>query len=125
MGEVATGGLPRTLGVCARWSARGLSVLVVVLLLAIFVGEGFPLSVLHGRVLSLFLCLPVGLVLGTLLGWRFEAIGGGTAVGSIVCFYALQWSSPPRGFWFLLLALPGALFLLAALLDPFSPSRRR
>jgi hypothetical protein len=113
------------LGVIARWTARALSVPMVILLLAIFVGEGFPLSVLHGRVLSLFLCLPVGLVLGTALGWRFEVLGGATAVGSIACFYAIQWSSPPRGPWCLLLALPGALFLLAGLIAPPDPRGRR
>jgi peptidoglycan/LPS O-acetylase OafA/YrhL len=63
---------------------------------------------------------PIGLMLGLVLGWRRELSGGIIAVGSIVLFYIVYGLAINQaifqGWWFLLLSLPGWMFLLYALL---------
>jgi hypothetical protein len=51
-----------------------------------------------------------------ILAWRWEAVGGGMTVGSMLAFYALLRVIDgrfPRGPYFALVAAPGALFLLS------------
>jgi len=49
-----------------------------------------------------------------ILAWWREGLGGGITVGSLVAFYILHTAtagSLPRGPWWLVLAVPGFLFL--------------
>jgi hypothetical protein len=59
-------------------------------------------------------CFPLGVVVGMLLGWWRELIGGGVTAASLLMFYAWMWLAGgrfPTGPYFLLFASPGLLFL--------------
>lgn len=105
-----------------RWAARALSCAVLLFIIAFLVGEwpgrGDVETALKPRDLVLALFLPLGLMVGLALGWRWEIIGGATALASMVGFYAAHLALSgglPRGPWFAVLAVPGLLFLLAGL----------
>jgi len=98
-----------------RWSARILSIISIGLVLLFVFGEGLNLFHLTLHELVLFLFFPLGVCLGMIVAWRWEGLGGGITVGSLATFYlAHRLFSPsfPRGFGFVVMALPGFLFLL-------------
>jgi hypothetical protein len=106
-----------------RWTAKVWSLATIGLVLLIFVGEavspstsaGFTPSELVGLVF-----FPIGTCLGMVLAWRREALGGAVTIASMVAFYTwmyLDRASFPRGPYFLVVAAPGFLFSLAALLS--------
>ncbi|MGB7210567.1 MAG: hypothetical protein WBD27_18070 [Pyrinomonadaceae bacterium] len=69
------------------------------------------------------LLFPLGLLVGLILGWQEEIKGGALAVGSIAAFYLVYGlalsGSIRQGWWFLIFAIPGFLFLLYGLLSRF------
>lgn len=102
-----------------RWSARASSIVVVAILIIFAFGEGLNLSHFTARELLLFLFFPVGVCLGMVVAWRWEGLGGGITLTSLAAFYLVDFlmsSSFPRGYAFVVLALPGFLFLLSGLL---------
>jgi len=110
-----------------RWLARILSIISIGLVIMLALGEGLnPLQLtLREWVLFLFL---LGILLGMIVAWRWEGLGGGITVGSLAAFYlAHRLFSPgfPRGPWFLIIATPGFLFLLCWLWTSSNWLRRR
>lgn len=62
-------------------------------------------------------CFPCGVLVGLLVGCRWEAWGGGIAVASLAGFYIWHFVTSGRlaaGPWFVVLAGPGLLFLTTA-----------
>jgi len=55
-----------------------------------------------------------GLMLGSILAWRWEGLGGGIAIASFAIFYMTWWLTGrfPSGPFFALIAAPGLLFLV-------------
>ena len=99
-----------------RWLARGWSVLAVGLILLFAVGEGMNLLLFTARELLLFVFFPLGVCLGMVVAWRWEGLGGGITVASLIAFYLVhfrQSSQFPRGLAFVTVAAPGFLFLLS------------
>jgi hypothetical protein len=112
--------------VVVRWVARVWSLLSILFVLVFAVGEGIggghgPRPTAQEWVgLALW---PIGVGLGLVLAWYREMLGGAAAVACLAAFcgWNLFLSGHfPRGPFFALVAAPGVLFLLAALL-----SRRR
>lgn len=70
-----------------RWAARILGIIsVAVLLLFLFGGgESFSSVTLNDAVGLLF--FPFGLMIGLILAWQKELLGGAIAVGSVLGFY--------------------------------------
>jgi hypothetical protein len=69
---------------------------------------------------------PIGLCVGLVLAWRWEAFGGAVAIGSFVAFEAWMSTSGagmPSGTYFIPAAAPGALFLLSWFLSRGGPRR--
>lgn len=99
-----------------RWAARLTSLVSIGMLLA-FLGPGEKgIPTLPEALLMAF--FPFGLMAGMVLGWWKELQGGLMAVGSLAVFYGLmmvQRGQFPSGPYFALFALPGVLFLAAAL----------
>jgi hypothetical protein len=100
-----------------RWIARVCSLLSLAVLLLFIVGEfsskGPGPTPDEWVGLAFF---PIGVVLGLIVGWRFEITGGAIAMGALVAFYwwnVSRWGSYPRGPFFFLFSAPGLLFLLA------------
>ena len=66
------------------------------------------------------LFFPIGVMSGMLLGWWKEALGGWLTVGSLIAFYIwnlIVSGQLPGGPYFILLSLPGLMFLVTSLLD--------
>lgn len=101
-----------------RWTARVWSVpSIVALLLPYFVEGLYWLQATSVREVIGHLCFFAVLV-GLILAWRWEGLGGGLTVAGVVVFYVTWWlhGKTPRGLFFLLIAAPGAIFLLYWLL---------
>lgn len=63
---------------------------------------------------------PTGVCLGLIIAWFRIGLGGAIATGSLVGFYVwylLDRGTFPRGPYFILVAAPGVLFLVASLLS--------
>jgi hypothetical protein len=102
-----------------HWTARVLSLLSIGIILLFFIGEGFnPARVTAGE-WALMLCFPLSVMIGMLVAWRHEALGGLIAMGGLLGFYlvhaALAQGHLPRGWAYVVFASPGFLFLLSAL----------
>ena len=98
-----------------RWTARILSVMSVAILLLFIFGEGSHWwNVTLNQMVGL-LFFPVGLIVGLIVAWWKEFLGGAIAVGSVAAIYVVYgWllnGSLAQGWWFLVFAIPGALFL--------------
>ena len=103
-----------------RWIARLLSVATLAFILLFVVGEGGDWASVRAQDLVGLVFFPIGLMLGLVLAWRREMSGGLVAVGSIVLFYLVYGLAINQaifqGWWFLVLSIPGWLFLLYAVL---------
>lgn len=101
--------------VAVRWTARVLGLLLVALVLAIIIGEGFDPTKLQGVRLftsAAFLSALIGMV----LLWRWETIGGAIVIAGMLAFYAIHFAASgrlPGGWVFPLCFLPGILALLS------------
>ena len=101
-----------------RWSARALSIFAIAILVMFALGQGLNFARFSGRDLFLFVFFPLGLCVGMVIAWWREGLGACIALGSLAAFYLadrLLSSSFPRGVAFVVLAVPGFLFLLSAL----------
>jgi hypothetical protein len=112
-----------TVSTAVRWLARIWSILSIALVLVFVVGEvaggGHGPKPTAQEWLGIALW-PIGVGIGLVLAWRREALGGAIAVACLVAFYA--WNlflsgHLPRGPIFSVVAAPGALFLMTALLS--------
>ena len=100
--------------------ARVGSIASITLLLMLFVGEGFHPSKISTNEWAGLLFFPIGVVIGMAIAWWKEGLGSVITVGSLIGFY-LVWGYVMRnhigGWWFLVFASPGFLFLLHWLLS--------
>jgi hypothetical protein len=97
-----------------RWIARIWSIASVTFVLAFIIGEGLtPIQITPIEWVQLLL-FPAGVVLGLIVAWRWEGLGGSLTLISFVTFYALHYvvsGDLPGGPYFALVAAPGLLFL--------------
>jgi hypothetical protein len=100
-----------------RWSARLLSVASTAILLMFVFGEPLGPSRVTGRQWLAFIFFPTGIIVGFVVAWWKEGLGGGISIASLFIFYLifvlLLGGSLARGVWFLVFAIPGFLFLAA------------
>ena len=105
-----------------RLIARIWSLFSIGFILAMFIGEalsdeGVRPTPADWLGLALF---PTGVLLGLVVAWWREGIGGAEALLSLAGFYLWNWLQKgrwPEGPFFVLVALPGLLFLIYSLLD--------
>ena len=108
--------------VVIRWIARILSIVSIGVLLLFFFGEADfsqPVQLTPREWIGL-LFFPGAVVIGMIIGWWREGLGGGIAVGGLLVFYGwnlVAWGSFPSGPFFVMFALPGILFGLSWLLQ--------
>lgn len=98
-----------------RWTARLTSVASIGLLLQFLFGEPGTPTLAEATLMAFF---PFGVMAGMVLGWWKELYGGLFTVISLAIFYVLmfvQRGQVPPGPYFALFALPGVMFLAAAL----------
>jgi len=95
--------------------ARVGSIASITLLLIVFAGEGLHPSEISRNEWAGLLFFPIGVVIGMVIAWWKEGVGAVVTLGSLLGFY-LVWGYLMRnhigGWWFLVFASPGFLFLL-------------
>ena len=111
-------------------TARLLSAVSIGTILLMIFGEGLEPSNLAWKEIVALLFFPAGVFVGLVLAWQDELKGGLLAVLSVTAFYAVYGyafsGSIRQGWWFLLLTIPGFLFLLYGLITwKQSPSREK
>lgn len=106
-----------------RWVAR-IGSLVSLGFIAAFVAgsirNGETPSMTEAVALGFF---PGGIAIGFVIGWFSEGVGGGIVILSLAAFYGWMYDLDhrfPKGPYFLLVALPGLLFLITWLLDQYT-----
>jgi hypothetical protein len=100
----------KSLTLAVRWLARVWSVATVGVILAMCFAE-MPTNL---RDWTGFILYPGGIVVGLILAWWREGLGGGITVGSLVAFYLLHAAITgvfPQGWAWFAFAAPGFLFL--------------
>ncbi len=105
-----------------RWIARIGAVLIAGMILIIFIGEGIsegfgPLMQMSLRETAMMAVFVI-VFLGLILGWRWEILGGSLIAGGMGAFYLLDFlfsGTFPRGPFFLVIALPGLLYIYSGL----------
>lgn len=113
---------PKTIKII-RWITRIWAVLVAASILFVFiatvvVGGGDSSSQFTNKdllMMAAFILAWIGLV----LGWKWETVGGALTVGGMMAFYILNFAfsgSFPRGAFFIIIVLPGVLFLYLGLI---------
>jgi hypothetical protein len=112
------------LAVVCRWTARVGGALLVLLIVMIGIGEGMPnpfTQPLWSQIIFLALAL---IMMGILVGWRWELAGG---ILSLVgfCLGVIPLNNSPRGLtgFYFALALPGALYVISALVRRYGERR--
>jgi hypothetical protein len=95
-----------------RWTARMWALVTMVVVVLLSIGEGVhPAGPAEAAGLLLY---PGGICLGMVLAWWKEGVGGMVTVVSLLAFYILHTVTAgrlPQGWAWLILAVPGFLFL--------------
>lgn len=97
-----------------RWVARIWSIASVGLLCVFLFGEGLPPLTVKAML------FPVGVMLGLIVAWWFERIGGLIAVLCMLLFYMLEYLGHdrfPKGYAFMLISAPSVIFLCSGFLS--------
>jgi hypothetical protein len=101
----------------AHWTARALSVVSTLMLLLFLFGEPFPVTKIRASEWLGLALFPGGIVLGFVVAWWREGLGGIITIGSLLIFYLvfvlLPSGSFSKGGWFFVFAIPGFLFLIS------------
>ena len=95
--------------------ARVGSIASVTLLVLIFMNEPFRDSEISRNEWIGLAFFPIGVVIGLVLAWWKEGVGSVLTVGSLIGFYVVYGyllSNHIGGWWFIVFASPGFLFLL-------------
>lgn len=98
-----------------RWLARLLSAMSIGIILMFAFGEPGAPSAREWLMLAFF---PIGMVVGLMVGWWRELMGGLITIGSLSVFYGLMMMHTqrfPPGPYFAILASPGMLFVIVGL----------
>jgi hypothetical protein len=107
-----------TLSWIARiWSMASIAFVLIFLIGEGLSGHGVKPTVAEWMGLALW---PGGVVVGLVVAWFREGIGGVVTTVCLVGFYVwnlVDRGTPPKGPYFLLVAAPGILFLLSSLLS--------
>ena len=118
--------------VALRWVARVWSILSIGLVMFFLVGDleiyfrGVKLPSPTMQEWVGLLLWPFGVVVGLVMAWFREELGGILAVGCLIAFYGWNVAHSghlPRGPFFFLVAAPGFLFLAAGLVSHHGPAR--
>ena len=98
---------------CLRWTARGLSLALVGLVLLIFIGEGGVDFFALRPIEAVLMVLMLGTLAAMLVAWRWERLGGLISAASMIAFLVVELAAsgnPARGMVPYLMVLPGLLF---------------
>jgi len=109
------------IGAGLRWTGRIWSLASLAFVISFAVGSRETPTASEAVGLVFF---PLAVVAGLITGWAREALGGTLTVLGLSGFYAWSFLTDgrlPRGPWFLLVAAPGFLFLMARAFEGSRP----
>ena len=99
-----------------RLVARAASVVCLAIIFLFFLGEDFAFSQVTATEWLGFVFFPVGVLIGLVLAWQEEYIGGVITLVSVACFYGiyglLAGGVVKQGWALLPFLIPGFLFLI-------------
>jgi FtsH-binding integral membrane protein len=99
--------------------ARIFSALSIIVLLMFLFGEEFDVSKITFHQWVGFLFFPVGIVIGFIVGWKNEILGGIISILSLLLFYLiyglLLTETLPTGAGLLIITIPAFLFLICGI----------
>ena len=99
-----------------RLTARAASIVCLAIIFFFFVGEGIDFSQVTYRQWIGLMFFPLTVVIGLVLAWREEGLGGAISIVGILGFYLVYgWllnGSLRQGWAFLPFLVPGILFVL-------------
>jgi hypothetical protein len=99
-----------------RWVTRVLGSLMALLLLTFMIGEGYNPFTMQLRDALKTLLFPASVVVGLLLAWRWEGLGGVITLGGFGGFFLWERLASghwPRGWAFHVFTAPAVLFLIS------------
>ena len=97
-----------------RWTARLLGALLVIMIIVIAIGEGMPNPFTQPFDVQLGFFALTLIVLGILVGWRWELAGGVLSLAGWCLFFGSVIGIKRLNVFVSLLALPGILYLISA-----------
>ena len=110
-----------------RVTARATSIVCLAIIFFFFLTEEFNPDTVPARDWIGVVFFPVSVLIGLVLAWRREALGGAISVLGVMCFYVIYgWllaGSMRQGWAFLPFLIPGSLFLIYGYLA--TPGARR
>lgn len=108
--------MPVTLAVIFRRIAQAGSIVSILILgMFVFGGQEQAKFLSVNEILG-FALFPVGVVVGFLIAWKWELVGGLVSLLSLAGFYLWHFSNSgnlPAGPWFMIFSSPAIFFLLA------------
>jgi hypothetical protein len=103
-----------------RWLARLTSLVSLGIVAMFLLAEPFNPGNVRGREWVGFICFPIGVMLGLIIGWWKEGWGAAISLISLAGFYLVYgWlmGSNIHGPWFFIFASPAFFFLAAWLIS--------
>ncbi len=100
-----------------RWIARISSIPIIAAFILMFIGEGFDPAKVRPIEWVMLLFGPFGLVLGMILGWWKEGLGGAITILSFLVSMVVGGYSASGAGYMLICTSPGFLFLLSWILS--------
>jgi hypothetical protein len=94
-----------------RWVARGSGTLLLALVAAIALGEGFPNPLRLSAAESQMMVAMLTIIAGLAAAWRWEGIGGGLVLGGLSVFSLVNHGMPVNLFFLPVLAT-GLMYVL-------------
>lgn len=98
-----------------RWLARFLGAITLLLVLAFWLTESRFIALRVSLADALQLVSVIVTLIGFIIAWKHEMIGGLAMLAGMGCFYLLEWrlhGAPPVGLLFKMAVVTGILFLL-------------
>ncbi len=97
-----------------RLTAKMMSLVTIIFILLFLLGEGIDTTKIELKEWIGFLFFPVGLIVGLVIAWRNEGLGGAISMFNLLAFYLIYglilngriW----QGWTFILFATPSFLF---------------
>jgi len=100
--------------------ARVGSIASITLLILLFMGDAVRPSEISRNEWAGLVFFPIGVVIGMVIAWWKEGVGSVLTVASLIGFYMVYGyllSNHIGGWWFIIFASPGFLFLLHCVLN--------
>jgi len=112
-----------SLSAILRWIARIWGILSIAFILIMFIGEGlgeWGSASFKAYEIIAALFFPVGILVGIVIGYWKELLGGIVTICSLIAFYIIVSIGSGHlvsGPWFILVAAPGLWFIATALVS--------